>query len=808
MNVKHRLSRAVSVVTLVVSLVVPASARTVEANKDYTYIYFENGYPTRMTGRRPESTANSAARANPDLVVQTGYYSLRLDCDDMQLAGFDALAGSNYLTALNQDVTVFSPAHLLLGMTKDGINYTCTSARFQDKTQQYVRLIASGRFVQRFDHLGLVFTGEDGTVLDASGRLEVTAWPDRVVFQLDVRAVPGVSRTTIQVTSPSGKVHRSSVASDRVFLALCPHQDQKHETWQAASYLTEATNLQNSKTLDVRFDEEEHALHIDVPAERVAYPADEDRVDEYVIEVRNPTGTRCNIPLVLDQVIPRAITGTVMTLCEEEDGRPTGIPVQISKNWHKDKDNPTVHQGSWLRGYTMIPLPAGETKRLRLRVIYGYWGGAGAVSHSQLSVIGYGGNWKWDESALGAWGESMTYDPTQHLGAAFIDDVRPAFTTSMSGGTHGWTENVGGGDFLIYYDNANVFRWAKRLKTAYRWAGPNMTEVLYSGITDDEKIRFTYRIRSVRTNDYHRRFHAYKYKFVEDVTTPRRLVFHQMAADYYTGPTFTYYYRGDETGLLSSYVSDPGGDTYKGTAIPFNRQWLAIDDEMSSNGPSKARRGIISLASTLNGNVLPLYVHTYGRSWGTPKMFFDVSADSVRRSYTAGDLVEGELEFILPPKAVGDYWGQDGEFRSRLNSYGANAWRAVHDECRYNAQLDVTAHQGMLLRHYPVEIQASTADGAVLADITINGGGVGHVPVLLKGVPKACALQTQRYSDGDWILPESVDINQNSYHQGYRNEEGNMDYVFNCTRPSEDLSESWRIRIIKGTGAGGASTTR
>ena len=488
--------------------------------------------------------------------------------------------------------------------------------------------------------------------------------------------------------------------------------------------------------------------------------------------------------------------------------RTTGIPVQISKNWHKDKDHPTVHEGPWLHGYTLLPLAAGQTRRVRLRVIYGYWGGAGAVSHSQLSVIGYGGNWKWDESALGAWGESMTYDPTQHLGAAFIDDVRPAFTTSMSGGTHGWTENVGGGDFLIYYDNANVFHWAKRLKTAYRWAGPNMTEVLYSGISDDEKIRFIYRIRSVRTNDYHRRFHAYKYKFVEDVTAPRRLVFHQMAADYYTGPTFTHYYRGDETGLLSSYVSDPGGDTYKGTAIPFDRQWLAIDDEMSSNGPSKARRGIISLASTLNGSVLPLYVHTYGRSWGTPRMFFDVSADSVRRSYAAGDVVEGELEFILPPKMVGDYWGQDGEFKSRLNSYGANAWQAVHDEYRYNTQLSVTAHQGRLLRHYPVEIQAATAEGDVLADITINGGGIGHVPVLLQGVPKACALQAQRYDDGDWILLESVDIRQNSYYQGYRNEEGNMDYVFNCKRPSEDLGESWRIRIIKGAAAGVVSTTR
>ena len=39
-------------------------ARTVEPNRDYTYIYFENGYPTRLTGRRPQSDANTEARAN------------------------------------------------------------------------------------------------------------------------------------------------------------------------------------------------------------------------------------------------------------------------------------------------------------------------------------------------------------------------------------------------------------------------------------------------------------------------------------------------------------------------------------------------------------------------------------------------------------------------------------------------------------------------------------------------------------------------------------------------------------------------
>jgi hypothetical protein len=793
MNVKVISRGLISGLLATLSTILPVSADALDPNLNYTFITFDNGYPTPLSSRRPQALANKAARANPDLVIQTGTYSLRLDCDDMQLTGFDALAGTDYLTALHQDVTVFSPARLLLTVSRGRKRYVCTSARIQDPGQQYVRLIASGQYVQRFDHLGLVFTAEDGTVLDAPGRFEVTAWPDRAVFQLDFSADPGVTQTTIRLTSPSGRVHQSEASGNRAFLALSPQRDQDHERWEASSYITSAEDAQGS-ALDVRFDEAEHALHIDIPAARVDYPEDTDRVDEYVIDVTNPEHTACQVPLVFDQVPPRAITGTVMTLCEEADGRPTGIPVQISKNWHRDKDHPTVHEGSWLRGYTVLSLNPGETKRIRLRVIYGYWGGAGAVSHAQLSVIGYGGNWKWDESALGAWGESMTYDPTQHLGSAFIDDVRPAFTTSMSGQTYGWTENVGGGDFLIYHDSDKTLRWAKRLKTAYHWTGPNMTEVLYSGITDDEKIRFTYRTRSVRTNDYHRRFHAYRYEFVEDVMSPARLVFHQMAADYYSYVEFDRFYVGDQDGLQSTHAAPEFTvKGYTGAPIPFEQAWLALDDARCNDGPVRARRGLLALSSKLNGEPFPIYLHTYALKRN--HTLLDMSSASVRRSYAAGDVVEGELEIILPPRTPGDYWGHDRAFETRLGSYGDNAWQAVYDEYRYNTQLRVTAHRGTLLQNYPVEIQSAATGGEVLADFTIHGGGIGHVPVLLRGVPRGCALEVQWYEDGRWIPWASEDLDRNSTYQGYRDDQGRMNCVLNVERPYRDLDTSWRIRM-------------
>uniref|UniRef100_UPI00356A0D93 sulfatase n=1 Tax=Pontiella sp. TaxID=2837462 RepID=UPI00356A0D93 len=182
---------------------------------NYTFLYFENGYPTPMSGyRRSQSEANTAARANPDLVVQTGTYSLMLDCDDMELNGFDALAGSDYRTALTNDVSVFTPADLILSVTKDGTNYTCTAAPVQDSSEQLVRLIQSNRFNQRFDLLGLVFEDGSGNVLDAEARFEVTAWADRVAFKLDLSGVSGVTETSVKVVSPGSVLHESTVAGD------------------------------------------------------------------------------------------------------------------------------------------------------------------------------------------------------------------------------------------------------------------------------------------------------------------------------------------------------------------------------------------------------------------------------------------------------------------------------------------------------------------------------------------------------------------------------------------------------------------
>lgn len=766
-----------------------------ELSRNYTYSYFENGHPLTLGAtRRKYSAAYANARANPDIVIQTGFYSLRFECDTADLSGFDALAGSDYVTALTEDVTLFSPAEFELSAYIGNTKYTCTSGIAQNSSNQYFRFIEGGQFVQRVDHTRLVFVSPSGQSID--GRLEITAWSDHVTFTLDFSANAAVTRTSISLDTPGGSAHLEDTLSNKASLSVMPHLNEDTATLNPSTFLPNATDW-NGANITRNWDTEISALRLNLPTSSVNPASNKKKVHEYTFTISNPTNELVNIPLIFAPDQARAVTGTVMTLCHD-DGRPTGIPVQVSKNWHGTAGS-TPHAGKWLRGYTMIPLAPGATESFRLKTIYGYWGNGtfGTVSHSSLSLIGWSATntWKWDESALGAWGESMTFDIAQHAGGAVVGDIRPTFTTPFNGtSTHNWTENVGGSDFLNYYNSSNVYQPGKKLKTCYRWPGPNMTEVLYSGITANEKIRFTYRTRAVGTGDYNRRFHSYKYEFLENVTNPRRLAFFQMAADYYFSSSFTQYYEGDSAGFGSAKVTNPSGNGYTEPSFPFTNRWLSINDTATSLGHTpNSYRGLISMDSTLNGAPFDVHLHPYSRTWGSTTTLFDLSSDSIRRSYSAGDIVEGQLSFVLPAKSPSLYWGADLEFSNRIAS-NTQHWESVYDEVQHNHELDVTMHQGAMIQNYPLEISCTAT--TPLADFTLNAGGIGDLPVVLKNVPPNTGLTLQRFLADTWVDLEDVLVDKHDYYQGYYDASGKMDYTFSVKRPSNDLSEAWRVRVL------------
>jgi len=783
-------------------------------NRHYTYVYWENGFPTLPVTRRPQAWANNVARNEPVVVLQTGYYSLALNCSTLDLVGFDSVEGSDYISALTEDVTQFSQGELVLSVVKNGVSYTATTGQLEsdDGHSGNVRLIESGQFLKRLDHVGLSFEAEDGSQLDLRGRLEISVWPEQAVFKLDFNDFDDqtneedqIEKTSIELITPTGKKLVSSNEDISTALSIRPHEEIYTPVINPESIVVSAQDLQHDRNIISQYDSDTSAIKFVLPVDAVRFPEHNNRFDSFVFELKNSSDEPIDIPLVFEERAARAVTGTVMSLTDPEDDSPLGLAVQISKNWHNNSQTgiDRAFMGTWLRGSTYLSLAAGESKKIKLNIIFGHWGDTAAVSHSHLSLIGWGArgnsNWKWDESALGAWGESMTYDPTQGSASAFIADVRPSYTFGIRDDQYNWTENVGGGDFLVYFDANNQYRWPKKVKTAYQWTGPKVTKVLYSGVTDDDKIRFSYQTQLIASNDYHRRIHRYRYTFLESVVAPKQLVFYQTAANYYPGPSFNNYAIGDINGLVNDVTVSTGVLSDTGH-FSFNNRWLSINDLDAIPGSAKANRGIIQRYSKLNGEVLPVYMHKTRSDWGSSSsMLFNLSTQNMAQSYDSGDVVEGEYEFVLTPKNSELYWGPDAEFANRLNAH-SSSWNAVFDEFIYNDSLSVKTRIGQLESEYPVSIAASAASQnqrhLVLTDFILNKGGIGHVPIIIKKGLVGKPIKVQRFVDGAWEDYEAILDFGVHYFQSYKNKEGLLDHVFTIKRPSDSLESSWRLRVL------------
>ena len=163
-----------------------------------------------------------------------------------------------------------------------------------------------------------------------------------------------------------------------------------------------------------------------------------------------------------------AITGLVPLLRDSRQN-PTGIPVQISKNWHRREGKTFLYQGGWLHALTMLKIPGGFEGDLEFCIARNLWGTVPLASHAQLCLIGWGTDQLWDQAAIGSWGESICYDPDVCLNRSVIDDVRPLMVTQMNStnGKWAWTNNVGGGDFLVYFNEADKKQFLTGMRTAY-----------------------------------------------------------------------------------------------------------------------------------------------------------------------------------------------------------------------------------------------------------------------------------------------------------------------------------------------------
>ena len=504
--------------------------------------------------------------------------------------------------------------------------------------------------------------------------------------------------------------------------------------------------------LPVGFDPEVGWHRINLDASEPVFPPGpkgqgNDAIERVNLRFSNPSKDVQTARILFSKEMFRQKPGTPITgisaILRAMDGNPTGIPVQLSKNWHNRPEG-GFHSGTWFHGITQIRLPAGRVQELELTIAYGHWGGVSAASHSQLSLIGWGGNQFWDQSALGSWGESICYDPEQAQANCTITDVRPLMVTSMEGGKDWrWTTNVGGGDFFRFFDAAGTRIPHSSMRTAYRRYGPCLTEATYSGKIGGE-INQEMTVSLSRTDDLVRGCYRIRMDVVEPVDFSRFVVF-QVGADTYNSTAERKIAFGNENGLIKEFDARWGGDTYRGEPIECTGRipWASLHGAVAqahTKGGAVANRGIIirSWKARIGGKESRPWMAERGITRGkSDSSIIDVIPPPGVKRFEKGDFIEAVIEHVAMPQFSKDYYGPNGALRETLARDG-DTWKMIRREAVGNDRAVVMRKGG--LSHVRPDVRIRTEGGE--ADFTLKGG-LGYVAVTFSGLPShdGCHLE-------------------------------------------------------------------
>ncbi|MFC5051424.1 LamG domain-containing protein [Rubritalea spongiae] len=477
--------------------------------------------------------------------------------------------------------------------------------------------------------------------------------------------------------------------------------------------------------------------------------------DEFTLELENKSDTTREIPFMLYLRKVANITGLVPILCHP-DGTPTGIHVQLSKNWHYPK------LGSYLRAYSLLPVAPGKHS-YKLRIAYGFYGTLPSASHAQLSLIGYGGNNRWDQLAIGCWGETICFDTDRSLVDVAVTDVRMLMARKgKEGQKWSWTEAGWGGDWIRINNAQGKRHHPNNLKTSYHAHGPCLTDARYTGNYGiQDELSFDAQIQTLRTDDYARTFQKFSYTFDKEVSVKDSWLFKMGRSFHYTAPKLAY---GNASGLIQELevpnTLKKGESLIEKTELQGQAPWWISfpgshpSDDQINKGNGYRALVIRSYSATLGGKTysrpsISAPVHQVN-SDDTINLDLTLTAPAGVTSFQPGDTIKMDLEWVTLHRKADDYYGPNELYRKHLTE-NPNSWKTIYREALGN-DLTVDVEGGELHRNYPIQIQSQANEVKVKIK-----GGVGYVPIHFNGLKSATGYTLYQIIDGKSVpLDQSV----------------------------------------------------
>lgn len=556
----------------------------------------------------------------------------------------------------------------------------------------------------------------------------------------------------------------------------------------------------NSIINDINYDANQGIHYIKIPRVNMGYfnCSLVDRQQRINFSVNNPDSLQKKIRLCIFREPNINVTGFNSIVCNA-NGDPSGLPLQISKNWHTTI--PQLFSGSWIREYTEMIIPANTRLDFQYKSTGAKWGETYSASSHQLCVAGAGvprGGWL--EAALGTFGESITHSPDYEYGNTNGADIRPFLVTNQAYGGNsspcGWTGNVGGVDMFVYEDGSNNRRYQSQVKTDFKKYSPNLTETSISALSSDQKLKFDYSFYLNRSDDFTRIYYKVKIKALDNANFGRFDIF-QLGGDRYNIHNTQQVVYGNDTGAVAQFLpTNNGSNNYTTSEIALlgNNPWLWAGDGLSYTGATSGididcnnAMIIRDYHGVFNGmpNDTP-YVRErsssigFSSSQGTNPTSYCLVPPAGIQSFTAGDSIELLVEVLVLPKQLGDYYGPNQNFVAALTAYG-NSYELALREARQN-QIIAQSPSNTVKRQYPLTV-AVLNDEAI---VDINGG-VGYMPLVFEGLSEVDDPQLWLAEDSCWQLVDQSVHGKDFWQVEYNENTASFDLIFNVNqdRPND-----------------------
>ncbi len=688
------------------------------------------------------------------------------------------------------------------------------------------QIIESGRL---FQHRYIVDLGLEEGAPKMDARLHISMWSDKISFDVDMRPLEDIgSKWDIEIVMKRGEgLYYSSYNKMKESEAEIRVSGAYDTQMQFAAYRRLSCTASTASTTHKELTSSTSVAARDIEANgkggrylRVEYDSlyrcyrvkmnnrinSHHALNRVKISLSNSSAESVNIPIMFDLAPVAQITGVTAILRDMEQN-PIGIPVQISKNWHTQKGKQFEYQGPWFHGFTVLTLPAKDAVDVELTMASAYWGRVPAASHAQLSLAGYsnGGNGGqlWDQSAIGAFGESICYEPDQGMGWSFITDVRPflARDPERNNQKWAWSTNTGGADFVKVSSKEGDEYTFTKIKSRYKRYGPNMTEVIYSGELDGGYADVEISTSVARSDDYVRGTYKIRFEVKRDFEFSQLALF-QLGAEGYSVTHSKKFAVGDERGLIEERDWTPGSEewkwrtgrarqynyTYRSQPIDGEVAWVSMHDAFSRLTGYKytACRGFVvrEWSATVGGESLSPSIaeRSIMCRYGGATSVMELTLPESVTKLSVGDVIEADVTMLILPMMEGDtqYYGPNIAFKEALTK-GANTAAIVEREARSIPKVSVKG--GELLSTRPITIKKS----ADVISVSIEGG-IGFVPLVIRGVEDYRGVDLNVTVNG-----RRVDLSEQAHHGGdywqcdYDVESKSWDLIYNV--PLDDKVE-------------------